>query len=68
MAKTRKDERGRALRKGEVQRASEQAVCTPILIRWAGVGPYTHRIWQRFEKREAADEGSIGWFGSVCCR
>lgn len=68
MAKTRKDEREEHSGKEKYRGHQTSGICTPTRIHWVGVGPYTHRIWQRFEKREAADEGSIGWFGSVCCR
>lgn len=41
MATTRKDLRGRTLRKGEMQRSSDKRYAIPIKIRWDGANTST---------------------------
>lgn len=44
MAKARKDERGRALRKERYRERQISVICTPTQTRWEGVSLYTRMI------------------------
>ena len=52
MAKARKDDRGRALRKGEVQRASDKRYMYTYTDPLGRRSLYTQMIWLSFVKRK----------------
>ena len=55
MAKARKDDRGRALRKGEVQRASDKRYM------YTYTDPLGRRKFIYANDLAEADKGSVGW-------
>lgn len=54
MAKARKDDRGRALRKGEVQRASDKRYMYTYTDPLGRRKSYTQMIWLSFVKRKGS--------------
>ena len=64
MAKARKDERGRALRKGEVQRASDKRYM------YTYTDPLGRRKFiyaQDLTTLREKEKGSVGWAGYIRC-